>query len=348
MEAANMKAVVLKKHGEVDQLALEQVSDPSPAADEVRIQIKAAGFNPVDTKIRKGVFSSAVPVILGADCSGVIDAVGKGVRDFRIGDEVYALAFGRSSNGTYAEKVCLPTHFVHKKPKNLSFEQAACVPLVSLTAYRALVASRALQEGKSVFISGATGAVGSIALQMLKILKAGPIFATAGNLDGAQSLSLPKDHILLYKGMTIEEMAEKLVKMNGGELFHTTCDFVGREMKKLCFAIAGYQGHVVSIVPEGKEFSLELWHRGESIAFAKSLSVHFVFVGSEAFSGGPKGWESYRAQLAQISKWIEQEKLHIPMPTVLKGLSVDSVTRAHQLMEQGKAKGKIVMLNLFD
>src|SRR5262245_33771579 len=116
-----MQAVVLETLGDVAGFKLKEVAKPAPNRNEVRIRIKAVGFNPVDTKQRSGAYPLKPPIILGADCSGVIDAVGEDFHEFSVGDEVMAIVFGQGSNGTYAEYVCVPRSFVVHKPKNISF-----------------------------------------------------------------------------------------------------------------------------------------------------------------------------------------------------------------------------------
>lgn len=343
-----MKAVVLEALGDESGFRLKDVPLPKPNRDEVRIRIKAAGFNPVDCKMREGAYPLSLPCILGADCSGVIDAVGEDFHEFSVGDEVMAIVFGQGSNGTYAEYVCVPRSFVVHKPKSISFEQAASVPLAALTAYRALIWTGALQEGRSVFIAGGGGAVGAIALQLAKIYKAGPIFTTAGSEESARLLmeqhGIPKKHILFYKGLDTMQMKHKLMEMHQGEPFPACFDFVGGKMKELCFSVADYGGHIASIVPEKKGFPIELWARGESAAFAKSLSVHFIFIGAEAFSGPPKSWNIYRGHLAYLAKLISEDELRIFEPDVVGSLSRETVMMAHQKLSKGQAKGKLVML----
>lgn len=337
-----MKAVVLEESG----FKLQEMPLPKPNRDEVRIRIKAAGFNPVDAKMREGVYPVPLPCILGADCSGVIDAVGEDFHEFSVGDEVMALAFGQGSNGTYAEYVCVPRAFVVHKPKNLSFAQAASVPLASLTAYRALIWTGALQEGRSVFIAGGSGGVGAIGIQLAKIYKAAPIFTTAGSEESAHLLmeqhGIPKKHILFYKGLDVPQMKHKLIEMHQGELFPACFDFVGGKMKELCFAVADYGAHIASILPENKGFPIELWERGKSASFAKNLSVHFLFIGAEAFSGPPKSWNIYRQHLAYLAKLISQDELLISEPEIVGSLSRETVVKAHEKL--GSAKGKLVML----
>ncbi|MCI0382215.1 MAG: NADP-dependent oxidoreductase [Chlamydiae bacterium] len=343
-----MKAILIHRFGNIDELKLEEIPIPTPKKNEVRIRIKAVAFNHVDCKMRQGVFSGLkLPAVLGVECSGIVDAVGMAFHDFSVGDEVLALVFGQGTNGTYAEYTCVPAQFVVKKPKNIGFEEAATVSLVGLTAFRALIASGALQEGKPLFIAGGGGGVGSFAIQLARIYRAGPIFSTAGNEESErhliENLQISKKHILRYSGLTLEQMAERLIQMNGGNLFPAAFDFVGKEMKKLCFAIADYQGHIATLLPEEKGFPIELWYRKESAAFDKNLSVHFVFVGAESFSNQEKNWQVYKQHLSHLTRLIERNELHLSRPEVVERFSLEEVKKAHQKLESGKVKGKLAM-----
>ncbi len=333
-----MKAVGIRSFGDVKVLEEMDLPLPTPGRHEVRIRLHAVGFNPVDCKIRSGAIPDIeLPRILGCDCSGVIDAVGDPLGEFRVGDEVMAFSF---SNGTYAEAVVLPSDLVVKKPKTLSFEQAAAIPLVGLTAFQALIASRALQEGKPLFIAGGTGGVGSIAISMAQVYGAGPIFTTAGDEKGAAHLmeryGIPKKHILLYKGLSLEEMTERLFAMNSHKGFATCFDCVGKEMKKLCVAVAGYEGHLVTIVPEGPNFPIELWERGKSVGFAKNLSIHFVYTGWAPTTA------IYKGQLKALLTLIERG-LKIPEVEVVGPFRVETVRAAHRRIEEGSAHNKLVI-----
>ena len=116
-------------------------------------------------KMRQGLFPRSLPLILGVECSGVIDALGSGVIGWKVGDEVMALA----PCGTYAKAICLPSQLIGRKPHSLTFEQAAGLPITGLTAYRALVGTRALQRGDSLFIAGGGGGVGSMAIPLARL-----------------------------------------------------------------------------------------------------------------------------------------------------------------------------------
>ena len=344
-----MKAISISSFGDPSVFKSVDVPIPQPRQHEVRIRIKAVGFNPVDCKMREGVYPGHLPMILGVECSGVIDAIGEPYHEFSIGDPVMALIFGQaSSNGAYAEYVCVPKAFVIKKPEELSFAQAATVPLAGLTAYRALIATSAIEEGKSAVILGATGGVGSFAIQLAKAYKAHPIFVTAGSEESAQYLirhfQIPKEWILFYKGMSMQQTKERLLQMNQGKLIYSVFDFVGGTTKELCFSIVDYSGHVASILPEGKDFQLNLWTRGESPAFQKNLSVHFIYVGAEATSGPKESWNNYQAQLKELASLIHSKDIHVVEPEITGKLSVEAVQEAHRRLETHKVKGKLAMM----
>lgn len=342
-----MKAVVLESFGNVSCLKFKEVEKPEPKKGEVRIQIKASGFNPVDFKMRQGAFGGELPIILGCDCSGVIDRIDSETQGFQIGEEVYAMCFGQGSNGSYAEYLCISSDFVARKPKNISFEQAAVIPLASMTAYRAMISSGALKKGDSIFIAGAAGGVGSLAVQIARSVGVKTIYTIAGSEASAECLQreigLKKDNILLYQNLSCDEMVEKLVAMNGGHFFDATFDFVGGEMKRLCLKTTGHSGHFATIVPENDPFNFSVWERGTSLTFSRNLSLHFVFVGSEAFSRIPSSWGVYSRQLNHISQLIEKGDLRPPMIKIMGDLSAESVVAAHHLLEEGRVKGKLVM-----
>lgn len=342
-----MKAIVLEKFGDVSQLKLKLVDMPQPKEGEVKIQLKAAAFNPVDVKIRQGMYRGNTPMILGSDCSGIIDAVANDVTEFKVGDEVYALAFGRCSNGSYAEYLCLPSEFAAKKPKELSFEQAAALPIAALTSYRAMMASSAIKKGDVIFIAGAGGGVGSIAVQMAKLSGASTIFSVAGSEASSeflqQELGLKNEHILLYHSLTFDQMLQRLITMNDGRLFKAAFDFVGGEMKRLCLNLVEHSGHFATIVPENSRFNFSVWERGPSLCFNRNLSLHFVFLGAEAFSGTRQLWDIYSHHLNHIAQLFNEGHLKPPAIKSLGKLSLETVIEAHRLLEEGRVKGKLVM-----
>lgn len=345
-----MKAIILDKFGSSEHFKMIELPDPQAKAGEVRIRISCAAFNPVDYKMRIGTYGGNLPLVLGADCSGVVDQVGSDVKSFSIGDEVVAMPFGQASNGSYAEFVCLPISFVAKKPKRLSFSEGAGFPLISLTAYRALIASHMLRKGDSLFIAGAAGGVGSFVVELAKYTGASDIFTIARDEKSCQflieKLGLKKEHIVIYEGLNDEQLVAELLKRNNGRHFDVVCDLVGGDRKALCMQLVRYSGRFTTIVPEKEGFSLASWVTG-SLPFAKNFSVHFTFVGAESFSNNKEAFKVYSEQLSLIAELIDEGILNPPPVTIVGDLSVDTIQKAHRLLEEGKVKGKLIM-NVFE
>nr|MBA3823183.1 NADP-dependent oxidoreductase [Ktedonobacterales bacterium] len=197
-----MQAIILTAFGSSEHFRLADVPTPLPRPGEVRVRVHAAGFNPVDYQTRQGS-GLTLPLILGLDIAGTIDALGEGVSDVRVGEPVYGyLPPSHRSNGGYAEYACVPPAFLAPLPPGLSFAQAAALPVASLTAYQCVVEDVKLVAGQPLFMTGATGGVGTMALQMAKMLGANPIITTAGSPASAtylrEVLGVESHHILQY------------------------------------------------------------------------------------------------------------------------------------------------------
>ena len=340
-----MQVVAMNGFGPLDTFALEKRKTPTPETGEVRIRIKSVGFNPVDWKIRKNWYGGDPKQVMGCECSGIVDAIGPGVEDFSVGDEVSAMTF-RSSNGSYAQYSCVPQELVIKKPKNLSFNEACIVPLASMTAYRATLAVSAVKKGDIVFVAGAGGGVGSFAIQLLKKAGAAKIYTIARDEKSAhfliQNAGINKDHILIYAGLSNEELKDKLLTMNEGHFFNATFDFVGGEMKSLCLELTGFSGHFSTIVPEAK-FDFPFWEEN-SIPRGRNLSVHQVAIGAELGSTEKRSMQVYKEHLKIIMDLLEAGELKPPSVTVMGLFSKKTVQQAHELLESGRTKGKLVMV----
>jgi len=165
-----MKAEMIYQYGGVDELKYEDTPMPNLNPDDVLIKVVATSVNPVDTKVREGHDKwghRKFPVILGWDVSGVIEQVGRDVKNYNPGDEVYARPDVRR-NGTYAEFVAVRASEIALKPRKLDHLQSAVIPLAGLTAYQGLFTHGKLQAGQKVLINGASGGVGSFAIQLAK------------------------------------------------------------------------------------------------------------------------------------------------------------------------------------
>lgn len=175
-----MKAVYLSKFGGIEVLQLVERQVPTPGAHQVRVRVRAASLNPIDSKIRSGSLTllsgRRFPMPMGADFAGVVDAVGPGVTSVAPGDEVFG-ACDNIPGSAYAEYVVTGERAVYAKPANLSFEEAAAVPIAGIAALMGLRDLGAVQPGMTVLINGCTGGVGCFALQVARALGAAVVGA---------------------------------------------------------------------------------------------------------------------------------------------------------------------------
>ena len=203
-----MKAIICPKYGSPDVLQLREVPKPAPHEDEVLIRIYAASLNSRDLRMlrAKPLFMRLKPgglfrpknEILGADFAGRVEAVGCNARQFRPGDEVFGFLPSATGRGTLAEFVCAGENYITGKPANLTFEQSAAVPLAAMTALQGLRDKGSLQPGQKVLIIGASGGVGTFAVQIAKAFGAEvTAVCSARNLDMVRSFRA--DHVIDYK-----------------------------------------------------------------------------------------------------------------------------------------------------
>lgn len=190
--SADMQAAVVAS----GQLVTQSKPIPEPAAGEVRIKVRAAGVNPADY----GFFARRDGAVPGFDTSGVIDAVGADVKEWKKGDAVIAMA----AAGSYAQYVVAPLNRVARKPASISFEEAAGIPVVAETAYRGLVVDANLQEGQRILIHGGAGGVGSAAVQIAKA-RGAHVIATASPRNHEFLRSLGADEVIDYNSVRFEE-----------------------------------------------------------------------------------------------------------------------------------------------
>jgi NADPH:quinone reductase-like Zn-dependent oxidoreductase len=195
-----VKAILTEKYGDVDVLKLHEMEKPAIQENEILVQVHAFSINPVDWKIRRGdlklLAGRKPPRILGGDYAGVVAEVGKQITDYKIGDEVFGMV-NAFKGGTYAEFVRVKKEEIGLKPQNLNFEEAASLPLVSLTAYQSLVDQGQLQPGHHVLINGCSGGVGLSGLQIAKALDSRVTgVCSARNFELAKEMGA--DHIIDY------------------------------------------------------------------------------------------------------------------------------------------------------
>src|SRR3954465_13862476 len=203
-----MKALVFKRYGKPDQIALAEIPRPTPKPNEILVQVHAAGLNPIDNMIPKGTFKPILrfqlPATLGSDLAGVVVEVGSRVTRFKPGDAVFASIFDLGT-GALAEFALVPEDAAALKPPNLDFVQAASIPMVGLTSWQALKERARLKPGQKVFIPAGSGGIGTFAIQLAKYLGARVATTTStANIDLVRSLGA--DEVIDYKKQEFEEV----------------------------------------------------------------------------------------------------------------------------------------------
>ncbi len=203
-----MKAFIVDRYGSADRVRASEVPDPEMREDDVLIEVHAAGVNPLDSKIRDGAFKLLLPyrlpLILGNELAGVVIRVGSRVRRFKPGDEVYARP-DKNRIGTFAEFIAVSEDDLAIKPKSLTMEEAASIPLVGLTAWQALIEKVKLKKGQKVLIHAGSGGVGTFAIQLAKHVGATVATTTStANIDLVRRLGA--DIVIDYKKDSFEEI----------------------------------------------------------------------------------------------------------------------------------------------
>jgi len=330
-----MKAYTINKYGKKETLHLNDVSVPQVKDNEVLIEVHAAGLNLLDAKIKSGEFKQILPyklpLVLGHDVAGVVMKVGKNVRKFRVGDEVYS----RPADfhiGTFAEFIAIDENDVAFKPKNLTMEEAASIPLVALTAWQALVEKANLYKGQKVFIQAGSGGVGTIAIQLAKYLGA-TVATTASEKSFTMLKQLGSDVLIDYKTQNFEDILKDYdVVLNS------------QDTKTL-------EKSIRILKPGGKAVSIS---GPPTPAFAKEAGVPwFVKIILSLISSGirkkaKKHNVNYtflfmRAEGEQLNKITALIEAGTIKPIVDKVFPFEQTNEALAYVESGRAKGKVVV-----
>lgn len=330
-----MKAFILDRYGKNSSLQMKEVPIPNIGDDEVLVQVYAAGVNLLDAKIRNGEFKLLLPYktpfILGHDVAGRVMKVGRNVRQFKAGDDVYSRPDDHRI-GTFAEFIAVKEASLAFKPKNLSMEEAASIPLVGLTAWQALVEKAKLKNGQNVFIQAGSGGVGTFAIQLAKHLGA-KVATTASSGSFAMLKELGADEIIDYKKDDFERVLSDYDVVLNSQDGNTL-------IKSLNVLKPG--GQLISISgPPDPAFAEEIkapWFIKQVMQIlsfttrrrAKKLKVDYSFLFMKA-SG---------SQLQQITNLIESSAIR---PVVDKVFSFEDTNKALAYVESGRAKGKVVI-----
>ena len=328
-----MKAAYIKQTGGPEVIQFGDLPDPVPGEGEVRVRVGAASVNPIDTYMRGGMVAAELPLpfVVGSDLAGVVEAVGEGVAQWKIGDRVWgANQGGHGRQGTAAELACVGADWLHATPEGVSDEEAAAVALVGITAHIGLVLRAKVAAGSTVFVNGGAGGVGSMVVQISKALGA-RVIATAGSDERvAKAKSIGADAAINYKN---EDVAARVLEWapDGVDVLWET-----RRETDFDWAIGLLAKRGRMVVMAGRDARPVL---PVGALYVKDCSVHgfamFNYPAAEQRQCGD-----------DLNRWMAEGKLKANIDRVLP---LSEAAAAHRLQEEntiglaGTLAGKIVL-----
>jgi len=303
-----MKAIQVHVYGGPDVLELEEVPRPKPAPDEVLVRVYASGVNPVDWKIRKGYRQHSLPFIPGWDLSGVVEEVGTEVTDLHTGDEVYGRP-DTSRNGSYAEYITVKASELGRKPKSIDHIGAAAIPLAGLTAWQALFEHAKLKAGQKLFIHGASGGVGTYAIEFGK-WKGAYVIGTASSQNLSFLKELGADEAIDYHTAHFEKQFIDTIDV--------VFDTIGGNTQKLSLQMLKPGGILVTTIKVEDEDAFK----------EKGVRITGMLTTSK------------KEDLEAIAQLVDEGRVK---PIISKILPLEAAEEAHRLSEEGHVRGKIVL-----
>ncbi|HTA20952.1 MAG TPA: zinc-binding dehydrogenase [Polyangia bacterium] len=325
-----MRAIVMREHGGPEVLRPEELPVPTPGRYQLLVRVHATSVNPVDTKVRRGGGAArAFPIVLGYDASGVVAARGPDVEGWSDQDEVFGCPnlFGPGAN---AEYVLLDARAAAKKPATLEHAAAACLPLVSLTAWEALHDRARLQPGQTVLIHAGAGGVGHVAIQLAR-LHGCRVITTAGR---AASIAfcrdvLGADEVIDYHSV---DFAARCEDLTGGRGVDVVLDTVGDET---------FRRSIDCVAPGGQLVTILAATPGDRapILLYRSVSVHYEFMGARVANDLDPGHQG--RILTSIARLVDRGLLRVHVGA---RFPLDQVGDAHHQIETGRTIGKLAVL----
>jgi len=339
-----MKAVVYESVGGPEVLKCVSIADPTPGPGEVRVRVRATSLNRIDWYLRKED-DDAVPMphILGADVAGIVEKVGTGVTGWSEGDEVVVWPgmscgqcrwcqrgndsscesfgiLGYQSQGGYAELTVVPARNLLSKPRRLSFEEAASVPLVFTTAYHQLVTRGGLHTGDTVLVMGGSSGIGSAAIQISKTAGARVVTTVGSAAKVELARQLGADFVVQHNVSDWPEQIRSVVGAHGVDL---VCEHFGGDYLRSCIGLLAPLGRLVTIgYTVDSQLQIDL-----SDILSKQLSLSTSYVGS-------------RSELAEVLKLMEWGAIR---PVVARVFPLEEARAAHELFDSRDYFGKIVL-----
>jgi len=341
-----MRAVVFDRHGGPEVLESRELPDPQIEADEVLLQVKACGINHLDLWVRSGALGLKVemPHICGSDLVGIARAVGAGVRHVKPGNAVlvaptvscgacrecmagddnlcrYYDLIGRKSNGGYAELCRVPGANCLPYPENLSWEKAAALPVVLVTAWHMLVGPAKLRAGEDCLVIGAGSGVGSIAIQVARLFGARVIATASTDEKLERARALGADHVINHRTHDIGAEVRRLTNKKGVEV---VCEHVGGKVLETCIGALARNGRLVTC--------------GATIGSQATLDVNVLFGRHLTLLGS---WMGRKSELVDALEFVRGGQIK---PVVDSVMPLAEAKRAHERLEAGEQFGKLVLI----
>ena len=304
-----MEAIRIHQFGTPDVLRDDQIERPEPGAGELLVRVKAASVNPVDTKMRSGNYPTPreedLPMILGRDLSGTVEKLGRGVKGFKEGDDVYVFL---GAPGAYAEYALVKPNEAAPKPKSLTDVEAAAVPLAALTAWQGLFDHGKLEKGQRVLVHGGAGGVGHFAIQFARHVGA-DVLTTASDEDRPFLIELGAGQIIDHKRDRFENIVSPV---------DLVFDLIGGDTLERSYPLVKAGGRLVTTVGEPSPQRAEARH---------IEAVHYLTAPNSD-------------ELNEIGKLIDAGEIR---PHVAAIFTLATAAQAHEKLEHAHVQGKIVL-----
>ncbi|MDF2681703.1 MAG: NADPH:quinone oxidoreductase [Brevibacillus sp.] len=323
-----MKAALIVEHGDRSNLQVGEYPKPVPAAGEVIISVKACGLNHLDIFVRRGIPGRhlELPHISGGDVSGVIAEVAADVTNVKVGDRVlidplvHGQALGEDFTGGLAEYVKVPAINCIPLPEDVSFEEAAALPIAYGTAYRMLITRGQLKLNETILILGASGGVGTAAVQIAKLAGA-TVIAAAGSDEKLEKLKqLGADYVINYNKA---DFSKETWQISGKKGVDVVVDYTGKDTWPKSILATKKGGRVLTC--------------GATTGYEAVTDLRYVWVRELALLGS-NGWE--RSDLEQLISLVRSKKL---IPVIDRVLPIEEIREAHRVIEEREIFGKVII-----
>lgn len=327
-----MKAYIIKEFGDPAVFQETDIEKPTLRAGHVLLRVHATSVNHIDCKIRQGLLPAIAPnfpAVLQGDVSGIIDAVAEDVLYFKPGDEVYACGGGvKGTGGALAEWMLVDAQLVAKKPKKISFAEAAALPLISVTAWDALFIKARLKAKQTILIHGGVGGVGHIAVQLARWAKAHVSASVLYDREFSLAKKFGAYEVINANNETVESYVERLTQGRG---FDVVLDTVGGPNLDRAFAAAAVDGAVVTTAARSTHDLTPLHNKG--------LSLHVVFMLNPLLKNIHRATHGFI--LKEVAALVDDG---VVRPLIdPHTFTFEQVSDAHRLFESGQARGKVII-----